>query len=172
MTKAELETLRQSFPDAPTTQEVEDADKIMRFDSTVTMAMQALYMRVLETDMKGLSSEELISDLESDGFSRRVSELALKRLTTSRRLSGGIKKVSVPIQEIPGAKVMTVTVLKIALGVALVMLDGSFEARLESSNYDGPRELIKKGSSFRALCELYESSGELNVNIRQVVGLR
>ena len=122
--------------------------------------------------MKGLSREELISELETDGFSRRVCELALKRLTRSKRLfSGGLKKVSVPIQEIPGAKVMTVTVVKIALGGAMVMLDGNFEVRLESSNYDGPRELINRGSSFRALCELYESSGELNVNVRQVVGL-
>jgi hypothetical protein len=51
------------------------------------------------------------------------------------------------------------------------MLDGKLEARLEPSNYDGPRELIKRGTTFRALCEAYWSSGELNVNIRQVVGV-
>ena len=171
MTEAELERLRRAFPGAPTTHEIEDREKLVQFDATVRMAMQALYMRVLESDMKGLGKEELISELESEGFSRRISELALKRLTRSKRVLGGLEKVSVPIQEIQGAKVMTVTVVKIALGGALVVLDGNFEARLEASNYDGPRELIKKGSSFRALCELYESSGELNVNVRQVVGL-
>jgi hypothetical protein len=65
---------------------------------------------------------------------------------------------------------MTVTVVRVARGGATVTLDGEFEARLEPSNYGGPRERIKKGASFRALCEVYQASGELNVNIRQVVG--
>ncbi len=66
---------------------------------------------------------------------------------------------------------MTVTVVKIALGGAQVMPDGSFEVRLESSNYDGPRGLSRKDSSLMARCELCESSARLNVNVRQVVGL-
>ena len=45
MTEAELDGLRRSYPDAPTTQEVEDAEKLTQFDSMVRRAMQALYMR-------------------------------------------------------------------------------------------------------------------------------
>jgi hypothetical protein len=132
--------------------------------------MHALYMRVLETDMGGLDRDELLSELEAEGFTQRVSELALKRLSRSRHFLGGTKRVSVPVPEIPGAKIMTVTVVRVARGGATVTLDGEFEAQLEPSNYGGPRELIKKGASFRALCEVYQASGELNVNIRQVVG--
>ena len=33
----------------------------------------------------------------------------------------------------------------------------------------GPRELIKKGSKFEAVCSLYDEAGTLCVNVRQVV---
>jgi hypothetical protein len=57
----------------------------------------------------------------------------------------------------------------VALGGANVVVDGKWSAWLESANYAGPRELMKKGKRFKALCELYNSAGVLNVNIRQVI---
>jgi hypothetical protein len=71
--------------------------------------MHALYMRVLETDAGLLDRKELLSELGGEGFSPRVSELALKRLTRAGRILGGPKRVSVPIQEIVGAKIIAVT---------------------------------------------------------------
>ena len=64
---------------------------------------------------------------------------------------------------------MTVEVEKVMQGSAVVVIDDRWHARLEAANYGGPRELMKKGRRFKALCELYRSDGVLNLNVRQVV---
>ena len=64
---------------------------------------------------------------------------------------------------------MSIEVEKIASGHAVVWVDGKWRARLLPENYSGPRELIKKGRSFEALCSLYDDAGTLCVNVRQVV---
>jgi Fanconi anemia group M protein len=64
---------------------------------------------------------------------------------------------------------MMIEVEKVLEGGAIVSIDDKWHARLEATNYNGPRELIKKGKKFKALCELYQSSGTLNLNVRQVV---
>ena len=64
---------------------------------------------------------------------------------------------------------MSIEVEKIASGHAVVWVDGKWRARLLPENYAGPRELIKKGRSFEALCSFYDDAGTLCVNVRQVV---
>ena len=67
---------------------------------------------------------------------------------------------------------MSIEVEKIVSGHAVVWVDGKWRATLLPENYTGPRELIKKGRSFQALCSLYDDAGTLNVNVRQVVQAR
>jgi hypothetical protein len=73
------------------------------------------------------------------------------------------------VKEIPGVRSMSIEVEKVAQGGANVVVDDRWPAWLESTNFDGPRELMKKGKRFKALCELYDSAGVLNVNIRQII---
>jgi Fanconi anemia group M protein len=171
MTEGEVERLTRGLEIGPTQRMVDDSLRVEEFNSSLRRAMQALYFRVLETDMEGLREDQLRSELEQEGFSRTVVELALKRMAKSKRVELGLGRVGIPVEEIPGSGLMVVKVERVSQGMAIVVLDGNWEARLEPSNYDGPRELIKKGSSFRAVCELYKSEGVLHVNIRQVVGL-
>jgi Fanconi anemia group M protein len=67
---------------------------------------------------------------------------------------------------------MGIEVEKVATGHAVVWVNGKWRARLLAENYSGPRELIKKGRSFEALCSLYRDDGVLCVNVSRVVQIR
>jgi hypothetical protein len=47
----------------------------------------------------------------------------------------------------------------------VVWVDDRWRARLLPGDYPGPHQLIRKGSRFQALCELYHHSGVLHVKV-------
>ncbi|MGA2664434.1 MAG: helicase-related protein [Nitrososphaerales archaeon] len=148
----------------------------------VSRAERALYMKILEHGTEGIDNDALYSEVEDEyGYPREVAKAALDRLLKAKRVAAanGARRLapsppapsrsSIPPREIPGASRMTIEVEKVASGQAFVLIDGSSRARLLPQNYAGPRELIKKGMTFVALCSLYEDEGTLCVNVRQVV---
>jgi superfamily II DNA/RNA helicase len=76
-------------------------------------------------------------------------------------LVDNLKKIS--------GKIYFVYIEKILQGEALVLVDGKWHARLSHYDYDGPRNLLKKGSEFQAVGELYHNNGILNLRIKQIV---
>jgi hypothetical protein len=48
------------------------------------------------------------------------------------------------------------------------MIDGKWHARLNHYDYEGPRDLLKKGNEFKGIGELYSREGVLNLRIRQI----
>ena len=49
------------------------------------------------------------------------------------------------------------------------MIDGKWYARLNHYDYEGPRYLLKKGTEFKAISELYHDGNTFCVRIKQVV---
>ena len=49
------------------------------------------------------------------------------------------------------------------------MVNGKWHARLNYYDYEGPRELLKKGSEFRAVAELYNNDGVFSLRVKQIV---
>lgn len=155
----------------------DDYERAKRFGRIVRRAEHDVYMRILqEVGGVGFDEELLYSEMESEGYSRQVVAAALQRLVKGRLFSpssssdqGKKNKVTLAVKDIPGARLMSIDVEKVLQGSAIVVIDDRWHARLEAANYNGPRELIRKGKRFKALCELYDSSGVLNVNVRQVV---
>ena len=47
---------------------------------------------------------------------------------------------------------------KILSGTTLVMIDGKWHTRLSHYDYEGPRHLLKKGTEFKAVSELYRET--------------
>ncbi len=163
----ELEELR---PEAPLTAvKEEEYERVKRFDRLVARAVHDVYMRMLQEGAGGFDEALLYSEMGDQGLPRPVVAAALRRLLKGRYLSNPRDRVSLAVKDIPGAKPMSIEVERVALGGASVVVDDRWSAWLESANYDGPRELMKKGKRFKALCELYDSAGVLNVNIRQVI---
>jgi Fanconi anemia group M protein len=62
-----------------------------------------------------------------------------------------------------------VYVEKIVHGRALVIVDGKWYARLNHYDYEGPRELLRKGSEFKAVGELYHEEGVFSLRVKQIV---
>jgi len=62
-----------------------------------------------------------------------------------------------------------VYVEKIVHGRALVTVDGKWHARLNHYDYEGPRELLRKGSEFKAVGELYRDEGVFSLRVKQIV---
>ena len=142
------------------------------FDRLASRAERAVYMKILEY---GFDYDKQYSVMEEEeGYPRNIVKAALHRLVKRNYLSlakgnGGEEEVSLPIKDIPGSKLMEIEVEQILQGEAVVVVDQKWHARLLASDYNGPRQLIKKHARFRAKCELYHSSGALCVNVRQVV---
>ena len=61
-----------------------------------------------------------------------------------------------------------VYVEKIIHGLALVIVNGKWHARLNHYDYAGPRELLK-GSDFRAVGEVYTDDGVFSLRVKQIV---
>jgi Fanconi anemia group M protein len=74
-----------------------------------------------------------------------------------------------PVAAKAQGRIVTIEVEKVYPGFAVVLVDDRFRARLESSAYNGPRELIKKGRRFRARATVTKLNGKTAVLINDVV---
>jgi ERCC4-related helicase len=133
-------------------------------------AARQAYLRILEAGYAGMSDDDLCVELEAEGYPKEVVKLALVRLAKARHIASAQGVSAVPARKIPGTTRMQITIEKLASGHAIALIDGERTAKLLPENYQGPRELIRKGSKFVALCSLYdESGGGLCITVRQVV---
>jgi ERCC4-related helicase len=146
--------------------ETESAEEIRR---GMVRAAKQVYLRILEVGYAGVSDEELYREFEEEGYSRSIVRLALDRLAKAKRIASSRGVSAVPARTIPGTRRMEIEIEKLVSGHAVAWIDGKWKAKLLPENYEGPRELIKKGSRFEALCSLYDESGVLCVTVRQVV---
>jgi Fanconi anemia group M protein len=174
MDGAQVAALGDLRPEAPlTTVRREEYEKSKSFNRMVERASYDLYMRVLDEGGGGLYEERLCEEMEALGYARSavvagIQSLVKRRYVVSTASKEGTR-ISLALKNIPDARLLTIEVKKLLQGRAIVILDGEREAVLEASNYVGPRELMKKGRRFRALCELYDTAEALNVNVRQVL---
>ena len=121
---------------------------------------------------KGLSGEDVDIIRDTLGFDNNVLVEALKKLEKLKRikwlddvtimLSDNLKHISGEIHDIYIEKNML-------SGITLVMIDGKWHARLNHYDYEGPRHLLKKGTEFKAVSELYHNGKTFCVRIKQIV---
>ena len=58
---------------------------------------------------------------------------------------------------------------KILPGKAYVLVNGRWYALLNYYDYEGPRNLLKKGSEFKAIAELYNSGSDFCIRIKEII---
>jgi ERCC4-related helicase len=108
---------------------------------------------------------------ENLSFENSVLLEALKKLEKLKRiewvddskviLSENLARVS--------GNMYDIYVEKIIHGRALVTVDGKWHARLNHYDYEGPRELLRKGSEFKVVGELYRDEGVFSLRVKQIV---
>ncbi len=62
-----------------------------------------------------------------------------------------------------------VYVEKVIQGRALVIVNEKWHARLNHYDYEGPRELLRKGSEFKVVGELYSDEGVFSLRVKQIL---
>lgn len=92
----------------------------------------------------------------------------LEKLKTIQWLSDTTIVLSENLRNVPG-ELHNIYIEKVLSGMTLVMVDGKWIARLNHHDYEGPRHLLKRGTEFRAVSELYRDGKTFCVRIKQIV---
>jgi ERCC4-related helicase len=138
------------------------------FKRDVQKAMRLIYLQVAKAGKDGIDAEDLRDNF---GIENLVLIEAIKKLEKLNKigwLDDGRLSAVESVKHAPG-KTYNVYIEKILPGKALVLVDDKWHARLNQYDYDGPRGLLKTGSEFRAIGDLYHDSGILTLRIRQVI---
>jgi hypothetical protein len=92
----------------------------------------------------------------------------LEKLKTIQWLGDTTIVLSENLRNVPG-ELHNIYIEKVLSGMTLVMIDGKWIARLNHHDYEGPRHLLKRGTEFRAVSELYRDGKTFCVRIKQIV---
>ena len=120
---------------------------------------------------KGRFGEDVDIIRDTLGFDNNILVEALKKLEKLKRikwLDDVTIALSDSLKHLPG-EVHDIYIENILSGIALVMIDGKWHARLNHYDYEGPRHLLKKGMEFKAISELYRDGKAFCVRIKQIV---
>src|ERR671919_48731 len=120
---------------------------------------------------KGRSGEDVDTIRESLDLDNSTLIEALNKLEKLKRihwLDDSTIVLSENLQILPG-EVHDIYIERILSGTTLVMIDGKWHARLNHYDYEGPRHLLKKGTEFKAVSELYRDGKTFCVRVKQVV---
>jgi ERCC4-related helicase len=120
---------------------------------------------------KRRSGEDVDIIRDTLGIDNNILVEALKKLEKLKRirwLDDVTITLSDNLKHIPG-EVHDIYIENILSGITLVMIDGKWHARLNHYDYEGPRHLLKKGTEFKAVSELYHDGKTFCVRIKQIV---
>ncbi|HZB99401.1 MAG TPA: helicase-related protein, partial [Nitrososphaeraceae archaeon] len=138
------------------------------FQRQVDRAARRIHVELAKAGKRGIDIKILCNDL---GFEYTLLIEAIKKLEKLKRvewLNEDTVVIADSLKKYSG-KEYAVTIGKIFRGIATVMVDGKWHARLNYYDYDGPRELLKRGTEFRAVGELYHDAEALCIRIKQIV---
>jgi ERCC4-related helicase len=138
------------------------------FKRQVDRVARRIHVELAKAGKRGIDIKILCNDL---GFEYTLLIEAIKKLEKLKRvewLNEDTVVIADSLKKFSG-KEYAVTIGKIFRGLATVMVDGKWHARLNYYDYDGPRELLKRGTEFRAVGELYHDTEALCIRIKQIV---
>jgi len=101
-------------------------------------------------------------------FARNSAIVSIGSIPAFSARATAIESSSIYVIVVSGS-IYDVYVEKIIHGLALVIVNGKWHARLNHYDYAGPRELLRKGSDFRAVGEVYTDDGVFSLRVKQIV---
>ncbi|NAL78343.1 helicase-related protein [Nitrososphaera sp. AFS] len=138
------------------------------FKKQVDSASRRIHQLVAKSGTQGLDVDTI---KETYSIDNSVLLEALKRLEKLKRIEWiGDDRVILSENTVKvSGSTYGVHVVKIIHGGALVIVNDKWHARLNHYDYEGPRELLRKGSEFRAIGELYRDGDIFSLRIKQIV---
>ena len=138
------------------------------FRKVVDSAARRIHTLIAKSGRQGLDVDII---QETFAFEDSVLLEALKKLEkldTIEWLDDTRVILSENLVKITGSTI-DVYVEKVIPGGALVIVNEKWHARLNHYDYEGPRELLRKGSEFKAVGELYYDEGVFSLRVKQIV---
>mgnify|MGYP001772710264 CR=1 FL=1 len=150
---------------------VVEEDYVRNVRREVDRSMKYIYTKLMEAGRKGMNPEEINASAEEEGIPREVIQSALEKLEKEKKI---VKNETGTYTTVAAAKpygkdVHELLIEKIFPGSAVVMIDGKWRARLEPAEFNGPRNLMKKGSRFLAAVDIYRLEGVLRIRVKDIV---
>ncbi|MFL6441035.1 MAG: helicase-related protein [Nitrososphaeraceae archaeon] len=139
-----------------------------KFRRDVQRAVRLIYLQLVKAGKHGIDADELRENLRLENLVLVEAIKKLEKLKKIEWLDDGRLTTAESLKQYPG-KIYNVYVEKILPRKALVTIDERWHARLNQYDYDGPRDLLKTGSEFRAVGDLYHERGILTIRIKQVL---
>jgi hypothetical protein len=146
-----------------------DADLITgAFKRQVERACRRVHTELAKAGRRGIDIEILHHNL---AFEYPVLLEAIKKLEKLKRIEWLDNSTVVIVDSVKDSvgKIYDVYVEKILQGKAIVLVNDRLYARLNYYDYEGPRGLLKSGSEFKAVGDLYHENGVLNIRIKQII---
>ncbi|MFH1821089.1 MAG: helicase-related protein [Methanobacteriota archaeon] len=145
-----------------------EKERLLRFNGKVRGAAKRILALTLKAGSKGFSVDDLKVGLDGEEMSPAVVKAAINKLRAENqvRVKGGrILSMGAAMLTPMGKESHVFEVVKVLHGEAVLLVDGKWHAVLTPSEYDGPRQLLRKGSRFKAVSELYRLEGVLHAKI-------
>lgn len=164
--------------------EREDPDTIQSTEQEVKpffhkteQASRTIHHHMLKRGEKGISHKELIDLLQrEDDITPPITQAAISKLKDLGELveqkpdrlniSKSNNDFNHKLQ--PSRDVYDISVEKVYTGVAVVLINSTWRARLRPHDFDGPPYLIKKNTRFKAKGKLYHEDGKLCLRVHEV----
>lgn len=156
---------------------IDEYDEILEksFYKEVNAVSKYILKKVLEAGESGINIKSLIEEGEYEGLSPGIINASIKKLEKANQICLKGEKI-MPygyafMENILSGKTNyeanthEIEIEKILPGKAIVIVDDKWHAILESSEYYGPRQLVKKGNRFKAAAKLYHLDGKLYIRV-------
>jgi ERCC4-related helicase len=139
-----------------------------QFRREVESAARRIHVLIAKSGRQGIDVDII---QEKFSFENSVLLEALKKLEKLKRIEWIDDSKVILSENLAKVSGMTydIYVEKVIQGRALVIVNGKWHARLNHYDYEGPRELLKKGSEFKAVAELYNDDGVFSLRVKQIV---
>lgn len=141
---------------------------IGRLKRDVQRATRVIYLQLIKAGKDGIDADDLREKYHLENLVLIEAIKKLEKLNKVEWLDDGRLTTVESLKQYPG-KAYNIYVEKILPGKALVLIDEKWHARLNQYDYDGPRALLRTGSEFKAIGDLYRERGILTLRIRQVI---
>jgi len=139
-------------------------------NTLIERAYRRIYDILIE-ERDNKNSFDLSYLYEKFSFDSRIILQALKKLEKQHIIKLKNNRL-ITLNRLPNNSTGTkydIYVEKVLPGKAYVLVNEKWYALLNYYDYDGPRNLLKKGSEFKAIAELYSNGSEFCIRIKEII---
>jgi Fanconi anemia group M protein len=156
-----------------------EEEKVKEFLRQIEKASRILWKEAMKAGSNGLPIEDLVEAAVEEGITPATAKAAIERLDQLGQVGKMgwdriVATASVQTRSTatkPERDTYDVMVEKIYPGRAVVLINDKWRARLSHEDFEGPHNIIKKNTKFKARGTLYRDGDTLCLRVREVIQL-